>query len=112
MLLAVSIISGIVCFIGGAVYGVLPLKEDQQTAQQKTVSRTFGIIIIGLFIILIFLGQDVASWIVIIAALAGFGVGKIPPLRKVLTNRWKFFRHKNVKTLSPRKAKKRQQQAK
>ena len=112
MLLALSIISGIVCFLGGVFFGVIPLREEHQSAQQKMLGRTVTIVVLGLIIILIFTKQDLASWLIIVAALAGFGVGKIPLLRKFLSSHWAIFRDKDAKTLSPRKAKKRAQNRK
>lgn len=111
MLLALSIVSGVICFLGGAFYGILPLREQELTAKQKTLTQTASIVVFGLVIILILTKQDLASWIAIGATFAGFGVGKIPPLRNFMTSHWKIFRAKNAKTLSPRKAKKRQQKA-
>ncbi|MCI1984000.1 MAG: hypothetical protein LKJ47_04405 [Bifidobacteriaceae bacterium] len=112
MALALSIIAGIVCFLGGLFYGILPLREDDMTGKQKTATRTVSIIVFGLVIILIILGDNLGSWIAIGAAFVGFGVGKIPPLQKFFAARWKIFRPKGAKTLSPRKAKKRAQAAK
>lgn len=107
MTIALSIICGILCFLGGGFFGVIPLREEQQTVQQKTLSRTMSIVVLGIVIILILLGEDVASWIAIAAALVGFGAGKIPPLQAFFTTRWKVFRGKNARTQSPRKTKKR-----
>ncbi|MCI1901168.1 MAG: hypothetical protein LKI93_00305 [Bifidobacteriaceae bacterium] len=109
-MLALSIISALICFLGGGFYGILPMKEDKLTGQQKTITRTVSIVVFGLVIILILVGEDLWSWIAIGAAIIGFGIGKIPALRKFFAAHWKIFRSRDAKTLSPRKVKKRAQQ--
>lgn len=108
-MLALSIISVIVCLAGGLFFGILPLRENDLTAKQKTVSRTASIVVFGFVIILILMGEDLGSWISIGAALVGFGIGRIPPLRAFFASHWKIFRDKNSKTMSPRKLKKAQE---
>lgn len=111
-MLALSIISGIVCCAGGLFFGIIPLRENEQTSRQKTLSRTASIVVFGFVIILILLGDNIGSWISIALALVGFGIGRIPPLRRFFSSHWKIFRAKNAKTMSPRKLKKKQQQQK
>lgn len=91
MILTVSIILCIICFIGGLIYGLLPLRQEQQNRIQKTVVDVDGIAVVACVIILILLGADAASWIAIGCVAVGFGIGYIPPLRQWARSQWNFF---------------------
>lgn len=99
MILALSIILCILCFAGGLLYGFLPLRQEQQTRAQKTVVDVDGIAVFAFVIILMFLEANTASWIAIACVAVGFGIGRIPALRRWVSSTWVFF--EEAKTTAP-----------
>lgn len=96
--LVISIGSGIICLLGGLFYGILPVREEDQTANQRMWSRAVALIVFGIVIVLILAKEDAASWIAIAATFAGFGIGKIPLLRNFVRSHWKLMRTKPQKS--------------
>lgn len=104
MSIAYAVIAGILCLAGGFFYGLLPLKEENMTAHQKTGARTSSIVVFGVFVALILMNEDMASWVALAGALVGFGVGKVPPVTRFMQSHWKLVApRKNLKRRSPKK---------
>lgn len=104
MSLVYAIAAGIICLAGGFFYGLLPLKEENLTAKQKTGARTSSIVVFGVFILLILMKEDMASWVALAGAIVGFGIGKIPPITHFMQTHWSLVApRRKTKKRSPKK---------
>ncbi|MBT1173365.1 hypothetical protein JS528_08405 [Bifidobacterium sp. MA2] len=105
--ITVTVIVAIVSVVIGLFFGLIPMKVDQLTEEQNKYSQFLGIIGVGLVIVLIFTKQDFASWVAILAMLAGVLVAKIPPL-----HRWGLERFPQLAPAKPKSPLKRAKPAK
>ena len=70
--------------LGAGIWmGAMP-STAAMTADQRKVSSAVGFIVAMAFLLLTVAGQDAASWTMLVAAIAGFVLGRIPPLRRRL----------------------------
>lgn len=67
----------------GVWMGAMPATAKMTADQQKT-SSAVGFVVVMAFLLLTVAGQDAASWTMLAAAVAGFAVGRIPPVRRRL----------------------------
>ena len=97
--LTMCIVLGILGLVIGLIFGALPLKTELMTHRQQSYSSVLGILAMGGVLVLILLGQDIASWILIAALLIGFLVGKIPPVHTFFLTHWpQYFAPKTKKS--------------
>lgn len=80
--------SGILALLVGFFFGLLPMKNDRMTPDQRTWSQVASLIGIGLVVVLILIGQDVASWVAIGALVAGILIGIIPAIKQPMQARF------------------------
>lgn len=97
MSLIIIIATGALCLFIGILFGALPLHADDLTQKQNSLQQTLGIIGVGIVFVLIVVKQDAASWIAIIAMIAGVLVAKIPPLHHWLLTHFPIFEPKPKK---------------
>lgn len=91
MVIAVCVISGVFCFVVGVFFGLLPKNYDM-TPEQKKSSNVMGLLVLGVILFEMFSETfDLASWVSIITAIVGYGVGKIPPLHDWAISKWTYF---------------------
>lgn len=89
---AVIIGSGILALLVGFFFGLLPMKNDRMTPDQRTWSQVASLIGIGLVVVLILIGQDLASWVAIGAMVAGILIGVIPAIKQTMQSRFIWLR--------------------
>lgn len=89
---AVIIGCGILALLVGFFFGLLPMKNDLMTPDQRTWSQVASLIGIGLVVVLILLGQDVASWVAIGGMVAGILIGIIPAIKRAMQARFTWLR--------------------
>lgn len=91
------VILGVACLAGGLVLGFLPMKSDMMTETQTKVSQMVSFLIAVVFIMLMVIGLDAESWAMLIGAVLGYAIGKIPPLHRWAVERWAFLQPKETK---------------
>ncbi|KFI55146.1 hypothetical protein BCAT_0697 [Bifidobacterium catenulatum DSM 16992 = JCM 1194 = LMG 11043] len=90
--LTVAIICGLLCLVAGVFFGSHAHSEQQKmTDAQRKASSLLCFIIAIVFVVLMFTGQDLATWTILGGIVVGFAVGKIPPLHEALVAKWDFF---------------------
>ena len=77
-----TIVCALIGLAVGLIYGLLPKKNDRLTDRQQRWTPVLSLIGVGLVVILILLGRDLASWVTIGGMVLGLLVGMIPPLHK------------------------------
>ncbi|OFQ99329.1 hypothetical protein [Alloscardovia sp. HMSC034E08] len=92
--LALMIGSAVLGLILGLLFGAFPLRTTEMTRKQESYGFALGVVCLGIVLILIFLNQNLASWIFIAAVIIGFAVAKIPPVHAWFVGRFKIFRPK------------------
>lgn len=83
--------TGLITLLLGFFFGLLPLKTDLMTPSQKTWSQVASLAGIGLIVILILIGKDLASWVGIGAMILGLLIGIIPPIKKAMRDRFSWL---------------------
>ena len=76
----------------GLIYGFLPKKNDRLTDSQQRRTPILSLIGVGLVVVLILLGRDLASWITIGGMILGLLIGMIPPLNRAALKVWPWLR--------------------
>lgn len=76
----------------GLIYGFLPKKNDRLTESQQRWTPILSLIGVGLVVILILLGRDLASWVTIGGMILGLLIGMIPPLNRAALKVWPWLR--------------------
>ena len=76
----------------GLIYGFLPKKNDRLTESQQRWTPILSLIGVGLVVVLILLGSDLASWVTIGGMILGLLVGMIPPLNRAALKVWPWLR--------------------
>ena len=82
----ISVILGVAGLSAGLVFGFLPMDTRKMTQSHQRLST-----ILGGVIILIFTNQNIASWVLIGALLAGFIIGAIPAVHSRAIKRFPYF---------------------
>lgn len=88
--LTVAIICGLLCLVAGVFLGAMPIQNSKMTDAQRKASSLLCFIIAIVFVVLMFTGQDLATWTILGGIVVGFAVGKIPPLHEALVAKWVF----------------------
>lgn len=83
--------TGIIALLVGFFFGLMPLKTDLMTPSQRTWSQVASLAGIGLIVILILIGKDMASWIGIGAMILGLLIGIIPPIKKTMCSHFSWL---------------------
>lgn len=76
----------------GLIYGFLPKKNDRLTESQQRWTPILSLIGVGLVVVLILLGRDLASWVTIGGMILGLLIGMIPPLDRAALKVWPWLR--------------------
>lgn len=76
----------------GLIYGFLPKKNDRLTDSQQRWTPILSLIGVGLVVVLILLGRDLASWVTIGGMILGLLIGMIPPLNRAALKVWPWLR--------------------
>lgn len=76
----------------GLIYGFLPKKNDRLTESQQRWTPILSLIGVGLVVVLILLGRDLASWVTIGGMILGLLIGMIPPLNRAALKVWPWLR--------------------
>ena len=86
----------IVCALMGLAWelicGLLPRKNNRLTDGQQRWIPVLSLIGVGLVVILILLGRDLASWVTIGGMVLGLLIGMIPPLNRAALKVWPWLR--------------------
>lgn len=94
----ISIVVTVICSIAGLATGILfgavPLKANRMTDQQNRWQQYVGVGFVVLVFLLMYVKQDVASWAIIIAAIVGLAIAKIPPVHTSLLAHFPSLRPK------------------
>ena len=71
--------------LGAGIWmGAMP-STAAMTADQQRITSAVGFVVAMAFLLLTVAGQDAASWTMLAAAIAGFAIARIPPVRRRLT---------------------------
>lgn len=89
--LTVAIVCGSLCLVAGVFLGAMPIQNSKMTDAQRKASSLLCFIIAIVFVVLMFTGQDLATWTILGGIVVGFAIGKIPPLHEVLVSKWDFL---------------------
>ena len=84
----VSIVAGLGCLALGVFLGAMPFRRKEITEAQYKYQQLGGVLACGVVVILILLGMDVASWIVIGALAVGAACSRIPAVHRWLLARF------------------------
>lgn len=76
----------------GLIYGLLPKKNDRLTEGQQRWTQILSLVGVGLVVILILLGRDLASWATIGGMVLGLLIGIIPTLNRAALKAWPWLR--------------------
>ena len=87
-----TIVCALIGLAVGLIYGLLPKKNDRLTDSQQRWTQVLSLIGVGLVVILILLGRDLASWVTIGGMIFGLLVGMIPPLNRAALKVWPWLR--------------------
>ena len=79
----------------GLICGLLPKKNDRLTDSQQRWTPVLPLVGVGLVVMLILLGHDLASWITIGGMILGLLIGMIPPLHRVALKALPWLRPRN-----------------
>ena len=87
-----TIACALVGLVVGLIYGFLPKKNDRLTESQQRWTPILSLIGVGLVVVLILLGRDLASWVTIGGMVLGLLIGMIPPLNRAALKVWPWLR--------------------
>ncbi len=74
----------------------LPPRADDLLAGAR-VSSAVGFVYAVIFVVLMVMRKDVETWVIVGTLLAGFLIGRIPPLARKAQDRWEMFRPHRAK---------------
>lgn len=77
--------------VAGVIYGFLPWRVDDMDKQQQTWQKTLGTLVLCIFVLLLVARYDLASWLILLGALLGIAIAKIPAIHTWGTSRWFVF---------------------
>ena len=60
--IAMAVVLGIICLASGLLLGAMPMQNSKMTERQRRVSSLLCFIIAIVYIVLLFSGQDLATW--------------------------------------------------
>ncbi len=95
MSLGILIGSGIIGTLAGILFGAFPLRTSHMTKKQESYTSALGFVALGLFLVLILINQNLASYIYIGGLVLGFAIAKIPVIHNFFVARFKIFKPKN-----------------
>lgn len=98
--LIVAICSGLIGLALGIFFGAMPMRTFKTTEEQNRWQQWLSIAFIILFFVLIYFKQDVASWTILIAAIVGIAIAKIPPIHAWFLSRFAIFQPKKQENSS------------
>ena len=81
--------------VWGLICGLLPKKNDRLTDSQLRWTPVLPLVGVGLVVMLILLGHDLASWITIGGMILGLLIGMIPPLHRAALKALPWLRPRN-----------------
>ncbi|WEV47558.1 hypothetical protein OZX62_04620 [Bifidobacterium sp. ESL0690] len=102
--IVVAIIVGIAGLAAGLFVGAMPAFTSKLSEQQNRVQQWAGIILIVVFFLLMYFKLNISSWSIIIAAIAGFALAKIPALHQMLIAMFPILQPKKEEKPKPRPA--------
>lgn len=90
--LATAIVLGLICLTAGLLLGAMPIQNSKMTEQQRRASSLLCFVIAIIYIVMLFIGQDLATWTMLSGILVGFGIAKIPPVHGFFISQWDFLK--------------------
>ena len=87
-----TIVCALIGLAVGLISGLLPKKNDRLTDPQQRWTQVLSLIGVGLVVVLILLGRDLASWVTIGGMVLGLLIGMIPPLNRAALKVWPWLR--------------------
>lgn len=103
--MAAAVVLGLICLAAGLLLGALPIQNSKMTDQHRRLSSLLCFIIAIVYIAMIFTGQDLSTWTMLFGILAGFIIGKIPPVHEFFVSKWDFLKPYEPKKRSKKKRK-------
>ncbi|KFI46729.1 hypothetical protein GA0061078_0482 [Bifidobacterium bohemicum] len=89
--LVVSIACALAGLLVGLAFGTMPLRSGLMTEQQRSWQQWWGIGFVLVVLGLMVTRQDVPSWTILIAAVVGVAVARIPPLHRAMIGKFPAF---------------------
>lgn len=89
--LLIAIVTGVIGLALGFFFGLMPLRTYKMTDRQTRLQQWLGIGFIIVIFLLMYFKQDIASWAIIIAAIVGVAIAKIPPIHGWFLVRFTIF---------------------
>lgn len=102
--IVVAIIAGIAGLATGLIVGAMPAFTNKLNDWQNHLQEWAGIILIVVFFFLLYYKLNISSWTLIIAAIAGFALAKLPPLHQWLVMKFPKLAPKVEEKPRPRPA--------
>ncbi|MDF7663868.1 hypothetical protein PT282_04220 [Bifidobacterium sp. ESL0763] len=93
--IVITVIVSVVGLFTGILFGAIPLKASRMTERQNRWQQYLGIAFVIVVFMLIAAKQDTASWAIIIAAIVGVLIAKIPPIHTILLDHFPSLRPKD-----------------
>ena len=87
-----TIVCALMGLAWGLICGLLPRKNNRLTDGQQRWIPVLSLIGVGLVVVLILLGRDLASWVTIGGMVLGLLIGMIPPLNRAALKVWPWLR--------------------
>lgn len=87
-----AIVCALIGLAVGLMYGLLPKKNNRLTEGQQRWTQVLSLVGVGLVVILILLGRDLASWATIGGMILGLLIGMIPTLNRAALKAWPWLR--------------------
>jgi hypothetical protein len=94
--LIVSAACALAGLAAGLIFGSMPLRSHLMTARQKDWQQWWGIGFIVVVLGLMILKQDIPSWSILVAAVVGIAVARIPPLHRAILAKFPAFEPKRT----------------
>ncbi|WEV65092.1 hypothetical protein [Bifidobacterium sp. ESL0764] len=95
--LAIAIAMGIVGLALGFFFGLMPMRTYKMTDKQNRLQQWLAIAFILVIILLMYFKQDAASWAIILAAIVGMAIAKIPAINRRLLAKFKIFKPRKAR---------------
>ena len=87
-----TIVCALMGLAWGLICGLLPRKNNRLTDGQQRWIPVLSLMGVGLVVVLILLGRDLASWVTIGGMVLGLLIGMIPPLNRAALKVWPWLR--------------------
>ena len=90
--LATAIVLGLICLTAGLLLGAMPIQNSKMTEQQRRASSLLCFVIAIIYIVMLFIGQDLATWTMLGDIHIVLGISTIPTIHGYFISKWDFIK--------------------